>query len=179
MELYEAFESRRSIRKYKSDPVPEATLNKILNAARLAPSWKNQQCWRFIIVREEETRRRLAGALLEGNPALKAFTQAPVVVVLCANPGESGNLDQKGYYLLDAGLAMQQMMLAARAEGLGTCWVCNFDEKTAREACQVPGEYKVVTLCPLGVPERVPDPRTRKPLTEIVFSEQWGNPLEW
>ncbi|HHX86613.1 MAG TPA: nitroreductase, partial [Firmicutes bacterium] len=77
------------------------------------------------------------------------------------------------------GLAMQQMMLAARAEGLGTCWVCWFDEQKAREACRIPEKYKVVALCPLGVPERVPEPRSRKPLTEIAFSEQWGNLLEW
>ena len=178
MELYETIEGRRSIRKYKSDPVSGTTLNKILNAARLAPSWKNQQCWRFIIVQEEETKRRLAEALPEGNPALKAFTQAPVVVVLCANPEDSGRIDQKEYYLLDAGLAMQQMMLAAWAEGLGTCWVCWFDEEKAREACRIPQEYKVVTLCPLGVPERIPDARPRKSLNEIVFSEQWGNPME-
>lgn len=178
MDLYEAIESRRSVRRYMSDPVPEVTLNKILNAARLAPSWKNQQCWKFIVVRREENRHRLAEALPEDNPAFKAFTRAPVIIVLCANPGDSGNLDQKKYYMLDAGLAMQHLMLAARAEGLGTCWVGRFDEEKAREVCQVPGEYKIVALSPLGVPARVSDPRPRKLLNEIVFSEQWDNPIE-
>ncbi|HHX87960.1 MAG TPA: nitroreductase, partial [Firmicutes bacterium] len=97
MELYEAIRERRSIRQYKGDPVPETTLNKILHAARLAPSWKNQQCWRFIIVQEEGIKHRLAGALPERNPALKAFAQAPVVVVLCATPEDSGRIDQKEY----------------------------------------------------------------------------------
>ena len=178
MELYEAMESRRSIRKYKGTPVPKKILNKILNAARLAPSWKNQQCWRLIVVQAEETRRRLAESLPGDNPALKALTQAPLIIVLCAHPGDSGNMDQKEYYMLDAGLAMQHFMLAARAEGLGTCWVGRFSEGKVREICRVPGEYKVVALSPLGVPELMPDPRPRKQLTETVFIEQWGNPLE-
>lgn len=178
MELYQALQDRRSVRKYKSDPVPEEKLMRILEAARIAPSWSNKQCWKFIIVHDQEKKKQLAASMPPDNPAIRAVGEtAPVVLVLCADPKESGNQDGKGYYLLDAGLAMQQLILAAHAEGLGTCWVALFDEARARAACAVPAEYRVVALTPLGVPEKVPSARPRKELSEIVYAEQWGNPL--
>ncbi|HOA34749.1 MAG TPA: nitroreductase family protein [Bacillota bacterium] len=177
MELYEALEGRRSIRKYTADPVPDETLQKLLNAARMAPSWKNSQCWRFIVVREQSRKQKLAASLPDVNPCKRAIAEAPVVLVLCADPQTSGRQDGKDYYLLDAGLAMQQLMLAAHAEGLGTCWVALFNEAAARPACNIPESYRIVALTPLGVPAHRPSPRPRKELGEIVFNEVWGNPL--
>lgn len=179
MELYETLESRRSVRKYKTDQVSEDVLKKILEAARIAPSWSNLQCWRFIVVRDPEAKKELAASMPDNNPAKKAVGEtAPVVVVLCADPKESGDQDGKDYYLLDAGLAMQQMMLAAHAEGLGTCWVAWFDEAKAREVCSVPDDYRVVGLTPLGHPEKQPSARPRKEFEEIIFNEKWGNPYK-
>ncbi len=179
MDLYQVLQGRRSIRKYKPDPVPAETLAKILDAARIAPSWKNLQCWKFIVVQDPARKERLAESLPPTNPALKAIReQAPVVIALCADPEQSGVQDGKEYYLLDAGLAMQQLMLAAYAEGLGTCWVCLFDEAKAKAVLQVPDRYRVVGLTPLGVPERQPSPRPRLELKEIVFAEVWGRPYE-
>ena len=177
MELYEVLEGRRSIRKYTADPVSGELLQKLLNAARIAPSWSNSQCWRFIVVREQSIKDRLAASMPKRNPCKKAVAEAPVVLVLCADPGASGVHDGKDYYLLDAGLAMQQLMLAAHAEGLGACWVALFDEAAARAACMVPGPYRIVAMAPLGVPARHPSPRPRKELDEIVFSEVWGKPF--
>lgn len=82
MELYEALEGRRSIRKYTADPVPDETLQKLLNAARMAPSWKNSQCWRFIVVREQSRKQKLAASLPDVNPCKRAIAEAPVVLVL-------------------------------------------------------------------------------------------------
>ena len=178
MELYEALEDRRSIRKYTADPVSDETLQKLLRAAGIAPSWKNNQCWRFIVVREQSRKQKLAGSLPDGNPCKKAIAEAPVVLVLCADPQTSGRQDGKDYYLLDAGLAMQQLMLAAHAEGLGACWVAWFDEAAARPACNIPEPYRVVALTPLGVPAHRPSPRPRKEIGEIVFIEEWGNILK-
>ena len=178
MELYEALEDRRSIRKYTADPVSDETLQKLLRAAGIAPSWKNNQCWRFIIVREQSRKQKLAGSLPDGNPCKKAIAEAPVVPVLCADPRTSGRQDGKDYYLLDAGLAMQQLMLAAHAEGLGACWVAWFDEAAARPACNIPEPYRVVALTPLGVPAHRPSPRPRKEIGEIVFIEEWGSILK-
>lgn len=178
MDLYEVMQNRRSVRKYKTDRVPEDILKKILEAARIAPSWKNKQCWKFIVVCDPERKKQLAESMPDDNPARKAVGEtAPVVLVLCADPKASGNQDNKGYYLLDAGLAMQQLMLAAHAEGLGTCWVALFDEEKARPACAVPPEYRVVAMTPLGVPEKQPSSRPRKDLAEIVYAEEWGRPF--
>ena len=174
MELYQALMDRRSIRKYRPDPVPPQTLKKLLEAARQAPSWKNQQCWKFIVVRDDKKKEQLADSLAEGNPAYKAIRQAPVVVMVCADPDASGKEDGKEYYLLDAGLAMHQFMLAAQAEGVGTCWVAWFTEEKARRACNIPEKYRVVGLTPIGVPEKQPAPRGRKELSEIVYEEEWG-----
>jgi nitroreductase len=174
MDLYQALENRRSVRKYTADPVADAQLRKLLDAARIAPSWSNMQGWKFLVVRDQQKKEQLAASLPEKNPAFKAMTRASVVIVLCADPKASGNQDGKDYYLLDAGQAMLQFMLAAHAEGLGTCWVAWFDEAKAREACKVPPGQRIVALSPLGVPERQPLPRPRKELGEIVFAEEWG-----
>jgi nitroreductase len=178
MDIYKVLEDRRSVRKYKADPVADEKLMRILEAARIAPSWSNQQCWKFIVVRDPEKKKELAASMPSGNPAVKAVGEtAPIVLVLCADPEESGDQDGKGYYLLDAGLAMQQLMLAAHAEGLGTCWVAWFDEAKARETCMVPPKYRLVALSPLGVPEKQPSSRPRKEMAEIVYGEEWGRPL--
>ncbi len=178
MDLYQALNERRSVRKYTNDPVEPEKLARILEAARVAPSWKNLQCWKFIVVKDPERKKQLAESLPETNPARRAIGEtAPVVIVLCADPEASGLQDGKEYYLLDAGLAMQQLILAAHAEGLGTCWVALFDEGKARPACAVPGEFRIVAITPLGVPEKQPGEKPRKELGEIVYSETWGQPF--
>ena len=175
MDLFEALQERRSIRKYKTDPIPEEKLTKILEAARIAPSWANKQCWSFIVVKDENKRNQLADALPDGNPANKAIRQAPVTIVACGDPSASGKIDGKEYYLLDTGLAMQQLMLAAHSEGLGSCWVAWFDEKSVRDILSIPEEEKVVALTPLGSPAKEGTVTPRKGLDEMVYQEQWGN----
>ncbi len=180
MDIYEALQERRSVRKYKPDQVTDNKIKSVLEAAQMAPSWKNKQCWSFIVVRDPKRKEKLAESLPETNPARRAIGQtAPVVIVLCADTGASGDQDGKDYYMLDAGLAMQQLMLAAYAEGLGTCWVGLFDEGKAREVCSVPFEYRVVAMTPLGVPETAPSPRPRKELTEFVYAEEWDQPISF
>ena len=178
MELYKVLQERRSVRKYTEEEIPGDKLERILEAARIAPSWSNWQCWRFIVVSDQARKKALAESMPDSNPAKKAVGEtAPLVLVLCADPSESGDQDGKDYYLLDAGLALQQLMLAAHAEGLGTCWVAWFDEEKARAACGIPDQYRVVALTPLGVPQKQPGERPRKELGEIVFAEEWGKPL--
>lgn len=174
MDLFTALETRRSIRRYTEDPVPEEKIIKILNAARIAPSWSNLQCWKFIVIRDAGTREKLSSTLPETNPAVKAMARAPVAIVMCGDPKASGRIDGKEYYLLDGGIAMQQLVLAAHAEGLGTCWVALFDEEKARQILNVPDTHKIVAMTPLGFPDASPNARPRKELAEIVFAEQWG-----
>lgn len=184
MDVLKAVETRRSIRKYLDRPVEEDKLRKVLDAARLAPSWANLQCWRFIVVKAPDIRQKISAlAYLESffaplgykaNPAQKALAEAPVVIVACADPSQSGELWGQNYYLTDVGIASQNLMLAAHALGLGTVFVGVFDEEKLRELLNIPVEIRVVGLFPLGYPhEEKKQGPPRKDLAEIVFYEKW------
>ena len=177
MELYEAMKKRVSVRKYDEEQVPREKLQRILEAACSAPSWKNMQCWRFIVVSDPEIKKELSGSLYSGNPAEKAVATAPLSIVVCGDPEASGKEDGKEYYLLDAGIAMQQLQLAAYAEGLGTCWVAWFDEEKARAACKIPENYRVVAITPLGTPAKESRKPPRMTPEEVTYKEKWGTPL--
>lgn len=178
MDFMEVIEKRRSIRKYKSDPIPEETLYKVLEAARIAPSWSNLQCWRYVVIKDESTKKTLAEVLPSGNPVKKAFTQAPIIIAGCADPERSGyigsqRIGDKQWHVLDLGISMQQLVLAATNEGLGTCWVCWFSEKEVKDILDVPDNIDVVALTPLGYPDEEPKAKRRKSLEEIVYYERY------
>lgn len=186
MDTLEVIRNRRSIRKYKPDPVDEETLNIVLEAARLAPSWANTQCWRFIVVRDDATKAFLADTMrpnpdLGTNPATDAVRTAPVVIVACAEKGVSGYfhgqaVTDKGeyWYMFDVAIAMQNLMLAAASLGLGTVHVGLFDTAKVEKYLEIPDNYCVVEMTPLGYPEYQPKPRPRKELSDIVYFEKFG-----
>jgi len=184
MEVLEAIHTRRSIRKYREQAIEPTKLQAVLEAARMAPSWSNLQCWRFLVVQDPATRAALSDlSFVESffaaygfnkNPAQKAIAAAPVVIVACADPAKSGTMGDQPYYLVDLGIAAQNLMLAAHAVGLGTVFVGVFDEEKVRELLGIPAGIRVVGLFPLGYPleERKSGP-PRKPLDDIVFHERW------
>jgi len=184
MDVLKAIRNRRSVRKYLDLPVEDEKLRKVLDAARMAPSWANMQCWRFIVVKNPATRKKISGmAFLESffaplgykaNPAQKALAEAPVVIVACADPTRSGKLGGQKYYLTDVGIACQNLMLAAHAQGLGTVFVGVFDEDRLRELLRIPDQIRVVALFPLGYPnEEKKQGPPRKELEEIILYEMW------
>jgi nitroreductase len=157
---------RRSIRSYRPDPVPEEKLEYVLEAGRLAPSWKNNQCWRFVVVTDEEKRKAISGR--------EWHAEAPIIIVGCAYPELSGSKFGQQYYMLDMGIAMEHMILAAAEQGLGTCWIGGqFDEPTVKQALGIPDGVRVVALTPLGYPAETPGLKDRKPMDEIVSHEKW------
>ena len=180
MEVLEAIKTRRSIRKYKSTPVDDKTLELILDAARWAPSWANTQCWRFIVVRNSASKSKLAETLNETNPARDAVRNAPLLIVACAELGKAGHKDgepvtDKGdWFMFDVALAMQNLVLAAHSLGLGTVYIGRFDAKEAARILAIPQGNCVVAMTPLGYPDEIKDPRPRKELAEIVFADKWG-----
>lgn len=184
MEVLEAIRTRRSIRKYKTDPIDDKTLEMVLEAARWAPSWANTQCWRFIIVRDGDIKSKLANTLRgrenAPNPATDAIRNAPVVIVACAELGKSGYregvpvTDKGDWFMFDVALAMQNLVLAAHSLGLATVHVGRFDAKEVAIILEVPEGYCVVEMTPLGYPDQVRDPRPRKELSEIVFYDKFG-----
>jgi len=180
MEVLEAIRTRRSIRKYKTDPVDDKTLVTVLEAARWAPSWANTQCWRFIVVRDGATKNKLADTLDETNPARDAIRNAPLVIVACAELGKAGRkegelvTDKGDWFMFDVALAMQNLVLAAHSLGLATVFVGRFDAREAARILEVPQGYCVVAMTPLGYPDETKEPRPRKEPSEIVFYNKWS-----
>jgi nitroreductase len=184
MELFEAIRTRRSIRKYTDKPVEDEKLSAVIEAVRQAPSWANKQCWRMVVVREKETRQKLSDLSYvesymapmgyKANPSKKALAEAPVVIALCADPADSGTLWEQQYYLVDCGIAAQTLMLAARAQGLGSVFVGIYEEQKVKELLGVPASVRVVGLFPMGYPtEEGKAGPPRKPVEEICFQEKW------
>jgi len=188
VEALEAINKRRSIRRFKSTPVEDEKIELVLEAARQAPSWGNTQCWRFVVVRDAEIRNRLADTgfgVGGGHPniATEAMRVAPVAIVACAELGKAGCsyreprepvTDKDDWFMFDTALAMQNMVLAATALGLGTVYIGAFDSVAAEKVLGVPKGYQVVSMTPLGYPDEEPGPRPRKELTEIVFHDRFG-----
>jgi nitroreductase len=171
MDIYEAVRERTSIRSYRPDPIEDDKLERILDAARMAPSGKNGQPWTFIVVTSEETRKKLV-------PACKNqefVGQAPVVIAVCGHE-DMAYKKMGGYWNsmpIDIGIALEHLMLAAVSEGLGTCWIGAFIEDQVREILGVPPDVKIVALTPVGYPAEDKTHRPRKSLDEIVMRERW------
>jgi len=182
MEILKTIRTRRSIRYYESQPVEEDKINTVLEAARWAPSWSNTQCWRFIVVKDEATKSQLAKTLTQWNAARSAssVTQAPVVLVACAELGKSGYkdgvlcTDRDDWHVFDVALAIQNLVLGAHSLGLGTLHIGAFDAGDAARILKVPPGVDVIELIPLGYPKKVGKPPPRKELSEIVFYESYG-----
>ncbi len=196
MDVMQAIRERRSIRKYRGDPIPKASLQSILEAARWAPSWGNTQCLRLIVVQDHETKLRLAGAMRTTQPpprenaAANAVREAAIVLVACAQQGLAGYYragEKKGlpstdkgewWFMFDMGLAMQNVTLAAHALGLGTVHIGMYDAGEIAKIVQLPENVVVVELMALGWPDETPPTRPRKELNEFVFNDRYGNKLE-
>ncbi len=182
MDVIEATTTRRSIRKYKPNPVDEEKLRTVLEAARWAPSWANTQCWEFIVTKDPETKRKLVKTLLEMNPVTDAVKTAPIVVVACARLGVSGfkrgtpATDKGDFFMFDVALALQNLSLVAHDLGLGTVHIGAFDAKKVAEILDVPTGVCVVELMPLGYPLEVPKAPPRKELKDFVSFEKYGKP---
>lgn len=148
-------------------------IEQILDAARLAPSWKNMQCWRFLVLTEADKRANVLSAFPDDNPGKKAIATAPVVIIVCGNPAESDVENGIEYFVADVAIAFEHLCLAAHALGLGTCWMGWYDEKSIKQALGIPDNIRVVGITPLGYPDQEPKPRPRKMLSEVAFFDQW------
>jgi nitroreductase len=139
------------VRKFSDRPVEPEKLRTVLEAAQMAPSWANMQCWRFVVVQNREVRAQIselsyvaeyfAARGYKSNPAQKALAEAPVVIVACAEPELSGDLRGQEYYLTDVGIATENLMLAAHAEGLGSVFVGVFNEEELSSLLQIPRPF--------------------------------------
>ena len=185
MDFYDVLNRRKSIRKYTSQKVPEDSLIRVLEAARIAPSWGNKQCWRYIVVDDPTVLKKIVSSLA------KTFN-APMFIVAGADPSHSGHKNGMDYYLVDVGISMEHLVLAAAAEGLGTCWLGGMlDEAVVKRELNIPDSMKVVAMTPLGYPEDGAikglvgnvmrasiGADARKPLAEIISRNRFGEPFK-
>jgi nitroreductase len=171
LDVFEAITSRRSIRTFEKKTVSDEQVGVLIDAARHAPSAGNIQPWEFVIVRDKQMKKQLSSAAL--NQA--SIEGAPVVIVVCANEARSGQgYGSRGvnlYCIQDTAAATQNILLAACAMGLGTCWVGAFQEEMVRRSLNTPTDVRPVAIIPVGYPAENPALRKRRTLTEIIHRE--------
>jgi len=174
MDFYEVIRTRRTVREFKADAIPEEVLQRVMEAAGVAQSGSNRQPWHYIIIRDKERMKEMVP--LCANQAFIA--QAPVLIVAC---GMNLNTNRGGYMgdfgmLVDVSISFSQLTLAARVEDLGTCWIGSFNNDAVKKYLEIPDDVQVVALTPLGYPAESGaffENATKKDLKEIVSYEKY------
>jgi nitroreductase len=169
MDVFHAIKLRRSIRAYQDKPIEDEKLKRVLEAGRLAPSAKNRQEWRYVLVKDKELRKKVAVAC--NNQYFIA--EAPVVIVGCATMVDYVLSCGQPAYTIDVSISMDHMTLQAVEEGLGTCWIGSFKENEVKRILNIPKEFRVVEVMPLGYPKFLPEAKPRMKLDEIVIWDKY------
>ena len=203
MDVMEAIQKRRSIRKYRPDNIPEDVLERLLNALRLAPSGGNAQPWKFIVVRDKGVKLEVVAACTwyaaDGRRVAQDWIEeAPVVIVACGSEKDAavryykngksviarwdgltaemaqGPVEYESVLLWDLTIAVDHLTLAATAEGLGTCWIGGLDEQHLRKVLSIPDDVRAPFAVVVGYPVSWPEPRSRKSLDDIICYDRYS-----
>jgi len=161
-------QKRYSCRSYKEKEIEKDTLDKIFEAARLAPSAKNLQDWRFVVVTEKETKSRVAACTNRPN----IFEKAGAIIVACSNMEYVMKCGQ-AIGPIDVSIALEHISLQAAELGLGTCWIGSFETEKVRELLAIPNNVSIIELMALGYPAEPGKPNTRLAIEEILCFNQW------
>ena len=169
MEFFDLINKRYSVRAYKPEPVEDEKVQRVLEAACLAPTAANRQPFRLIVIHTKDRTEDLKKMYNR-----EWFYTAPIVICACAVPSEAwSRMDGKNYSEVDATIAMDHLILAAADSGLGSCWIAAFDPTAVRQILALPDDVEPVALTPLGYPTDEPKPKRRKPLSNLVRYEKW------
>jgi len=170
MEYSELIANRYSVRAYKPDPVEDEKLEKVLEAARLAPTASNRQPFQIIVIHTQGRKDELQRIY---RP--EWFVQPPLILCACAVPAQGWvrSADQRRLLDVDLGIVMDHLILEATNQGLGTCWIAAFNPEAARQILGLPDEIEPLIFTPLGYPADTPGSKKRKPLSELVRYERW------
>jgi nitroreductase len=159
MSLLDVILSRRSIRKYENKEVPKEMLQQILEAGRQAPSAVNRQPIRFVVVTNQNILKDLCDTIIT-----RFVKEAPAVIVGCA---DVKSLMTGKWAVVDTTIAMENMVIAAWALGIGSCWIGACNEQKVKEMLRIPKDWKVVALVTLGYPSEQPKPKKKKSIEEL------------
>lgn len=175
MQFYDVIESRTSIKKFKNTQLDKDKVSRIINAAMMSPTWKNASSYKFIIVEDQNSKNMIADSIMnKTEEAAQSVKDAPIVAVVVADPSVSGVVDNKEFYLVDGAIAMEHFILAATAEGYGTCWIAAVDEKIIKSALSIPNSYRVVGITPVGEVEEYKEHYDKKDARDYVFLNSWN-----
>ena len=170
--FYDLYWRRRSIREFSGRPVEPEKTDRLLEALRRAQSAANRQPWHFVVISGQEER-----AALDDVFTKEGFKKAPLLIVACADPSQAWTrrADKVNYAWVDATIAVTEMIGAATAEGLGSCWVAAIEPDLVREKLGIPGQIDIVAIIAIGCPEKelVVEDKARKPLAEIIHHGKW------
>ena len=169
MDVLPEIVARRTIRAWAAKPVEKAALDRILEAGRLAPSAKNRQEWRFVVIQKKELRQRMQDAAF----GQQYVGSAPVIVAACTTNIDYRMPNGQLSYPMDLSFAASFMVLQAVREGLGASVVTTFDEQEVKEIITVPYTMRVVMLILVGHPAEIPEPAPRKPAKRVVSHNSW------
>jgi nitroreductase len=173
-EFISIIKERRSVRNYENKSIPDELLNKVLESVQWAPSWANTQCWEVVLINDHSIKEKLQEIISPKNPATNAIISAPVVLAVC------GKLNTSGYYkdqvvtkfgewfMFDLGLATQNLCLTAHYLGLGTVIVGLFDHDKAKDILNIPEDYELLVLIPIGYPAKVSKAPKRKEISDFT-----------
>jgi nitroreductase len=163
LDFFEVIKNRRSIRKYQEKSVEKEKLQKVLEAARLSPSAMNRQPYKLLVVTSKAVMAKV-------DSACNQRWEAPIMIVMVSSPKEAWvRNDGEEFWKADAAIAMNQVSLAAFAEGLGTCWIAAFKENEVKEILGVDSDLRIPFLSPLGYPAENKGPViNRKPIESLV-----------
>ena len=172
MSLLEVIKTRRSIRSFKDAPIPDEAVEQILDAARLAPSGGNRQRWEFVYVKDPQVLRIIKNC----SPGFYGDAAAVIVIGMKEEGEAFGRTSYDDIVgVMDVGFAAENILLAAHALGLGGCAIASFNESGVRKVLDAPEDWKPILMVSLGYPDKVPKTPPKKPLSELVYLDRYGN----
>jgi nitroreductase len=176
MDFYDVVKTRKSVKKFKDTPIDTDKLDRMINAAMMSPSWKNNTSYKFILVHDKTKLEQISKSIMnKDNSAAKSILEAPMTAIVVANPESSGEVEDKEYYLVDSAIAMEHFILSATNEGYGTCWIAALDEDIIKNTLSIPQNYKVVALTPIGEIAESKEHNEKKDVRDFVFLNAWDN----
>ncbi|MCP4354478.1 MAG: nitroreductase [Proteobacteria bacterium] len=176
-DILEVLKSRRTVRNYKSKPLKEELLKKVIEAVQCSQSWNNSQCWEIVVIENPEIRKKIQETVPSKNPSYRAIVESSVLIALCGKTKKSGFFgDEQGsvlgdWMMYDLGIATQNLCNEAHSLGLGTSVVGWFDHTKAKEIINVPEGYELVSLIPLGYPGHKGNSPERKEIGAFVHKD--------
>jgi len=168
MTVFEAIRKRYSCRAYQDRPLEKEKLNQLLESARLAPSAKNTQDWRFVVITNKEIKRKVAQTT--NRPEI--FEKAGAIIAACSNSNEVMRCGQ-AIGPIDVAIALEHIALQATELGLGTCWIGSFETEKVRSILGIPTDINIIELMTVGYPADKPKTPNREPIEKIVCYDKW------